>query len=48
MVTGISSDMLPHMDWNAEDKLAAWTFYQERLEQYFMIMHTPKHPVLWW
>ena len=42
MVAGIPSDMLPHMDWNAEDKLAVWTFYQERLEQYFVIAHTPK------
>ena len=36
----IPSDMLPRMDWNAEDKLAAWCFYRERLEQYFMIAST--------
>ena len=38
----IPADMLPHMDWNAEDNLTAWIFYKERLEQYFMITHTPK------
>ena len=42
MVTHIPSDMLPRMDWNAEDKLAAWTFFRERLEQYFIIVSTPK------
>ena len=42
MVANMPADMLPHMDWNAEDRLAAWTFYKERLEQYFMIAHTPK------
>ena len=34
--------MLPHMDWNTEDKIAAWTFFKQRLQQYFMIAHTPK------
>ena len=34
--------MLPRMDWNAEDKLTAWTFFRERLEQYFMIAATPQ------
>ena len=29
------------MDWNAEDKQAAWAFYRERLEQYFVIAGTP-------
>ena len=29
------------MDWNAEDKQAAWAFYKERLEQYFIIAGTP-------
>ena len=42
MAANIPTDMLPHMDWNAEDKLAAWTFYKERLEQYFIIPHTAK------
>ena len=32
----------PRMDWNAEDKQAAWAFYRERLEQYFVIAGTPK------
>ena len=31
----------PRMDWNAEDKQAAWAFYRERLEQYFVIAGTP-------
>ena len=40
MAVHIPSYMLPRMDWNAEDKLAAWTFFRERLEQYFMIAST--------
>ena len=35
-------EMLPRMDWQAEDKLAAWTFFTQRLTQYFTIAHTPK------
>ena len=42
MVIHIPPDMIPRMDWNAEDKQAAWAFYRERLEQYFMIAGTPK------
>ena len=30
------------MDWNAEEKQAAWAFYRERLEQYFVIAGTPQ------
>ena len=40
MVIHIPPDMIPRMDWNAEDKQAAWAFYRERLEQYFMIAGT--------
>ena len=29
------------MDWNVEDKQAAWAFYRERLEQYLIIAGTP-------
>ena len=36
----IPPDMIPRMDWNAEDKQAAWAFYRERLEQYFVIAGT--------
>ena len=36
MAIHIPADMIPRMDWNAEDKQAAWAFYRERLEQYFM------------
>ena len=38
----LPSEMLPRMDWQAEDKLAAWTFFTQRLTQYFTIAHTPK------
>ena len=41
MVIHIPADMIPRMDWNAEDKQAAWVFYKERLEQYFIITGTP-------
>ena len=42
MAIHIPPDMIPRMDWNAEDKQAAWAFYTERLEQYFMIAGTPR------
>ena len=42
MAIHIPPDTIPRMDWNAEDKQAAWAFYRERLEQYFMIACTPK------
>ena len=42
MAIHIPPDMIPRMDWNAEDKQAAWTFYRERLEQSFVIAGTPK------
>ena len=42
MVADIPADMLPRMDWNVEDKLATWTFFRERLEQYFVIANTPR------
>ena len=41
MAIHIPPDMIPRMDWNAEDKQAAWAFYRERLEKYFMIAGTP-------
>ena len=41
MVIHIPADMIPRMDWNAEDKQAAWAFYKERWEQYFIIAGTP-------
>ena len=41
MAIHIPPDMIPQMDWNAEDKQAAWAFYRERLEQYFVIAGTP-------
>ena len=44
MAIHISSDMISRMDWNTEDKQAAWTFYRERLEQYFIIAGTPMRP----
>ena len=54
MAIHIPPDMIPRMDWNAEDKQAAWAFYRERREQYFVIAGTPKeaqgdpHSLLWW
>ena len=42
MAIHIPPDMIPRMDWNAEDKQAALAFYRERLEQYFVIAGTPK------
>ena len=42
MAIHIPADMIPRMDWNAEDKHAAWAFYKERLKQYFMIAGTPQ------
>ena len=42
MAIHIPPDMIPRMDWNVEDKQAAWAFYRERLEQYFMIAGTPR------
>ena len=42
MAIHIPPDIIPRMDWNAEDKQAAWAFYRERLEQYFVIAGTPK------
>ena len=41
MAIHIPPDMIPRMDWNVEDKQAAWAFYRERLEQSFMIAGTP-------
>ena len=42
MAIHMPPDMIPRMDWNTEDKQAAWAFYRERLEQYFVIAGTPK------
>ena len=42
MAIHIPPEMIPRMDWNAEDKQAAWAFYRERLEQYFVIAGTPR------
>ena len=42
MAIHIPPDMIPRMDWNAEDKQAALAFYRERLEQYFVIAGTPR------
>ena len=41
MAIHIPPDMIPRMDWNAEDKQAVWAFYRERLQQYFVIAGTP-------
>ena len=41
MAIHIPADMIPRMDWNAEDKQAVWAFYRERLEQNFIFAGTP-------
>ena len=41
MAIHIPPDMIPRIDWNAEDKQAVWAFYRERLQQYFVIAGTP-------
>ena len=41
-IPALPPEMLPHMNWQAEDKLASWTSFQQRLTQYFTIAHTPK------
>ena len=41
-IPALPPEMLPHMNWQAEDKLASWTAFQQRLTQYFTIAHTPK------
>ena len=42
MAAHIPADMPPRMDWNAEDKQVAWTFFRERLELYFVIASIPQ------
>ena len=42
MTAHIPPDMITRIDWSTEDKLAAWTFFRERLEQYFVITSTPE------
>ena len=41
-IPALPPEMLPHMNWQAEDKLASWTSFQQRLTQYFTIAHIPK------
>ena len=36
----IPADMLPTMDWHADDKLAAWEFFTTRMRLYYSITHT--------
>ena len=42
MAAHIPADILPRMDWNAEEKLTAWTFFIGRLEQSFVIANNPQ------
>ena len=41
-LAAVPQELLPHMDWNAEDKLAAWMYFQQRLKLYYMMAGTPK------
>ena len=38
----IPQEMLPRMDWHAEDKSAAWEHFTTRLRLYYTVAHTPK------
>ena len=38
----IPPDMLPRMDWHAEDKSAAWEHFTTRMRLYYTVTHTPK------
>ena len=38
----IPPEMLPRMDWHAEDKSAAWEHFTTRLKLYYTVAHTPK------
>ena len=38
----IPPEMLPRMDWHAEDKSAAWDHFTTRLKLYYTVAHTPK------
>ena len=38
----IPPDMLPRMDWHAEDKSAAWEHFTTRMKLYYTVAHTPK------
>ena len=36
----IPPEMLPSMDWHAEEKLAAWEYFTDRMRLYFSVAHT--------
>ena len=36
----IPPEMLPSMVWHAEDKLAAWEYFTDRMRLYFSVAHT--------
>ena len=38
----IPPDMLPRMDWHAEDKSAAWEHFTTRMRLYYPVAHTQK------
>ena len=38
----IPQEMLPRMDWHAENKSAAWEHFTTRLRLYYTVAHTPK------
>ena len=36
----IPQDMLPRMEWHAEDKSAAWEYFATRMKLYYTVAHT--------
>ena len=36
----IPQEMLPRMDWHAEDKSAAWECFTTRMKLYYTVAHT--------
>ena len=40
MAIAILPDMLPVMDWHAENKPVAWNLFKKRMKLYFNIAHT--------
>ena len=41
----ISQDMLPRMEWHAEDKSAAWEHFTRRMKLYYTVAHTKEAKV---
>ena len=44
MAIHIPPDMIPRMDWNAEDKQAAWAFYRRGWSSTSLLLALPMRP----